>query len=175
MVQSGTDAGRCPERASGNGHILNQKLVGRSIARLEDVPLLTGSGRFVDDFAFPGMLHACFLRSAHAHASLCRTDTSVAATMDGVRAVYAFADIRPHLSADRLVVALPSKAFRQQLDRPVLAIDEVVYVGEPIAVVIAETRHQAEDAVAAIEVEYEPLRPSSIAGPRWHPRAEGTS
>ena len=51
--------------------------------------------------------------------------------MDGVRAVYAFADIRPYLSADRLVVALPSKAFRQQLDRPVLAIDEVVYVGEP--------------------------------------------
>ena len=137
---------------------MNQKLVGRSIARLEDVPLLTGSGRFVDDFAFPGMLHACFLRSAHAHALLRRIDTSVAATMDGVRAVYAFADIRPHLSADRLVVALPSKAFRQQLDRPVLAIDEVAYVGEPIAVVIAETRHQAEDAVAAIEVEYEPLQ-----------------
>ncbi len=104
------------------------------------------------------MLHACFLRSAHAHALLRRIDTSVAASLDGVRAVYAFADIRPHLSADRLVVALPSKAFRQQLDRPVLAIDEVVYVGEPVAAVIAETRHQAEDAVAAIEVEYEPLQ-----------------
>jgi carbon-monoxide dehydrogenase large subunit len=119
---------------------------------------LTGSGRFVDDFAFPDMLHACFFRSAHAHALLRKINTNAAATMDGVRAVYAFADIRPHLSADRLVVALPSKAFRQQLDRPVLAVDEVVYVGEPIAVVIAETRHLAEDAVAAIEVEYEPLQ-----------------
>jgi carbon-monoxide dehydrogenase large subunit len=77
--------------------------------------------------------------------------------MPGVVAVYSFADIKPLLSEERLVVALPSKAFRQQVDRPVLAIDEVVYVGEPAAVVIAESRHQAEDALALIGVEYEPL------------------
>ena len=77
--------------------------------------------------------------------------------MAGVIAVYSFADIKPFLSEERLVVALPSKAFRQQVDRPVLAIDEVVYVGEPVAVVIAESRQQAEDALASVEIEYEPL------------------
>jgi carbon-monoxide dehydrogenase large subunit len=121
--------------------------------------MLQGSGRFVDDLTFPNMLHACFLRSAHAHASLRKIDVGAARSMDGVRAVYTFADIRPFLRGDRRVVALPSKAFRQQLDRPVLAIDEVTYVGEPIAVVIANSRAQAEDALGAIEVEYEPLDP----------------
>jgi carbon-monoxide dehydrogenase large subunit len=121
--------------------------------------VLVGAGCFVDDLTFANMLHACFLRSAHAHASLRTIDTGAARSMDGVRAIYTFADIRPSLQGDRLVVALPSKAFRQRLDRPVLAIDEVVYVGEPIAVIIADTRAQAEDALTAIEVEYEPLDP----------------
>jgi aerobic carbon-monoxide dehydrogenase large subunit len=132
-------------------------MMGSSILRLEDGPLLVGAGRFVDDIALPGSLHACFLRSGHAHALIRRIDTAAAMAMEGIVAVYAFADIKPFLTEERLVVALPSKAFRQQVDRPVLAIDEVVYVGEPVAVVIAESRHQAEDAMALIEVEYEPL------------------
>lgn len=132
-------------------------MIKNSISRLEDGPLLVGGGRFVDDIAVPGSLHACFLRSAHGHALVHRIDTAAAKSMEGVVAVYSFADIRPFLSEERLVVALPSKAFRQQVDRPVLAIDEVVYVGEPVAVVMAESRHQAEDALASIEVEYEPL------------------
>jgi aerobic carbon-monoxide dehydrogenase large subunit len=138
---------------------LTATIAGRSVARLEDAPLLRGSGRFVDDLTFPNMLHACFLRSAHAHASVRKINVGAARSMDGVRAVYCFTDIRPFLHGDRLVVALPSKAFRQQLDRPVLAIDEVTYVGEPIAAVIADSRAQAEDALGAIEVEYEPLDP----------------
>jgi carbon-monoxide dehydrogenase large subunit len=138
---------------------LTATTAGRSVARLEDAPLLHGSGRFVDDLTFPSMLHACFLRSAHAHASIRKIDADAAGAMDGVKAVYTFADIRPFLRGDRLVVALPSKAFRQQLDRPALAIDEVTYVGEPIAVVIADSRAQAEDALSAIDVDYEPLDP----------------
>jgi carbon-monoxide dehydrogenase large subunit len=132
-------------------------MMGSSILRLEDGPLLVGAGRFVDDIALPGSLHACFLRSGHGHALIRRIDTAAAMAMEGIVAVYAFADIKPFLTEERLVVALPSKAFRQQVHRPVLAIDEVVYVGEPVAVVIAESRHQAEDAMASIEVEYEPL------------------
>jgi carbon-monoxide dehydrogenase large subunit len=132
-------------------------MIGKSVPRLEDAPMLVGAGQFVDDIPLPGTLHACFLRSSYGHAAIKRIDAEIAKAMDGVVAVFNFADIRPFLSEDRLVVALPNKAFRQQVDRPVLAIDEVVYVGEPIAVVIAESRHQAEDALAFIEIEYEAL------------------
>ena len=132
-------------------------MIGKSVPRLEDAPMLVGAGRFVDDIVLPGMLHACFLRSAHGHALVHRVDTDAAKTMPGVIAAYSFEDIKPFLTEDRLVVALPSKAFRQQVDRPVLAIDEVLYVGEPVAVVIAESRHQAEDALPLIGVEYEPI------------------
>ena len=119
--------------------------------------MLVGAGQFVDDILLPGTLHAGFLRSSHGHAVIKRFDADIAKSMAGVVAVYRFADIKPFLSEERLVVALPSKAFRQQVDRPVLAIDEVVYVGEPVAVVIAESRQQAEDALASVEIEYEPL------------------
>jgi len=132
-------------------------MIGKSVPRLEDAAMLTGGGRFVDDISLPGMLHACFLRSSHAHAIITHIDDTAAKAMDGVIAVYSFADIKPFLVEDRLAVALPNKAFKQQVDRPVLAIDEVAYVGEPISVVVADTRQQAEDAVAAIAVEYETL------------------
>jgi CO/xanthine dehydrogenase Mo-binding subunit len=109
-------------------------MIGKSVSRLEDAPMLVGAGQFVDDILLPGTLHAGFLRSSHGHAVIKRFDADIAKSMAGVVAVYRFADIKPFLSEERLVVALPSKAFRQQVDRPVLAIDEVVYVGEPIAV-----------------------------------------
>jgi carbon-monoxide dehydrogenase large subunit len=136
---------------------LTGKVIGKATSRLEDVPLLTGTACFVDDLIYPGMLHAAFVRSAHAHATIRKVDTNSAKSKPGVIAVFTFADIRPFLRGDRLVVALPSKTFRQKLDRPVLAIDEVTYVGEPIAIVIAESRAQAEDALADVEIEYEPL------------------
>jgi aerobic carbon-monoxide dehydrogenase large subunit len=132
-------------------------MIGKSVSRLEDAPMLVGAGQFVDDILLPGTLHAGFLRSSHGHAVIKRFDADIAKSMPGVVAVYRFADIKPFLSEERLVVALPSKAFRQQVDRPVLAIDEVVYVGEPVAVVIAESRQQAEDALATIEIEYDPM------------------
>jgi carbon-monoxide dehydrogenase large subunit len=111
----------------------------------------------VDDIALPGMLHAAFLRSPHAHAAITRIDTSAAAAMPGVHAVLTLADLAPHLTDTRLVVAMPSPSYRLDLHRPILADREVVHVGEAIAVVIAESRYVAEDAAAAIEVDYDPL------------------
>jgi len=147
------------------------RIVGQSISRLEDADLLTGKGRFVDDIQLPGMLHAAFLRSPHPHAGIRSINTTTALAHSGVHAVYSFTDLRPYLSGDRLVVALPSATFKQQVDRPVLAIDEVTYVGEPLAVVIADNRYIAEDAIAAIDVEYEILNSISDCRAALHPGA----
>jgi carbon-monoxide dehydrogenase large subunit len=133
------------------------RAVGRSVLRLEDTDLLTGKGRFVDDIRLPGMLHAAFVRSPYAHATVRRIDVEAARAREGVHAVYTLADLRPFLSDERLRVALPSAAFRQQVDRPVLASGEVTHVGEPIAVVVAADRYLAEDAAVAVEIDYQPL------------------
>ncbi len=130
---------------------------GRSIPRLEDEDLLRGRGRFVDDLKMPGTLHAAFLRSPHAHALIRSIDTSAAAALEGVHAVYTLADLKPHLASSLMIVALPSPAFRQNVHRPVLADGEVVHVGEAIAVVIADDRYIAEDALAMIDVDFDIL------------------
>ena len=103
------------------------------------------------------MLHAAFLRSPHAHAAITGIDKAAALARPGVRAVFTIEDLRPHLAIERLVVGLPSPAYKQMRDRPALAIGEVVHVGEPVAVVIADTRYLAEDAVSFVEVGYEML------------------
>lgn len=130
---------------------------GRNVARIEDEYLIRGKGRFVDDLKLTGTLHAAFLRSPHAHALIKGIDSSAAAAVDGVHAVYTLADLKPHLASSLMVVALPSPAFRQNVHRPVLADTEVVYVGEAIAVVIADDRYIAEDAMAMIEVDFDLL------------------
>ena len=147
------------------------RIVGQSITRLEDFDLLSGKGRFVDDIQLPGMLHGAFLRSPHPHAGIRSINTTTALAHRGVHAVYSFTDLCPYLSGDRLVVALPSATFKQQVDRPVLAIDEVTYVGEPVAVVIADNRYIAEDAVAMIEIEYEIFDSVSDCRAALHPGA----
>ena len=131
--------------------------IGRRVPRVEDPSLVRGKGRFVDDIHIDGMLHAVFVRSQYAHARIRSISKSAALAMPGVHAVLTAADIRPHLTVDRLQVALPDRSYRQQRDRPILAGVEVVYVGEPIAVVIAEDPYLAEDAATHVEVEYEPL------------------
>jgi carbon-monoxide dehydrogenase large subunit len=133
------------------------RVVGVSVERLEDRPLLRGEARFVDDIAAPGMLHVAFLRSSQAHARINAIDAETARAMPGVHAVWTIDDVRPHLSDVLLKVALPSPAYQLTLHRPVLAQNEVVHVGEPIAAVIADSRYVAEDAVAAISVDYESL------------------
>jgi carbon-monoxide dehydrogenase large subunit len=125
---------------------------------------LRGQGRFVGDIELPGMLHGAFLRSAVAHGRLLSVDVRAAEALPGVRRVLTYRDIRPLLSCDRIPLATPSSAIRFHIDPFVLARDEVCHVGEPIALVVAESRAVAEDALALIEVEIEPL--SSVVDPR---------
>ncbi|MCV7366333.1 xanthine dehydrogenase family protein molybdopterin-binding subunit [Mycolicibacterium duvalii] len=122
--------------------------------RVEDSRLLTGHGSFVDDINRPGMLHACFVRSPFARARIVGFDASAALAHPGVHAVLTAADINPevreawHAVAGKDVPDTP---------RPPLAEGEVRFVGDPIAVVIAENRYVAEDALELIDVDYEPL------------------
>jgi carbon-monoxide dehydrogenase large subunit len=133
------------------------RMLGRDVRRREDAALIRGRARFVDDITAPGMLHAAFLRSPHAHARITGIDVAPARGMPGVHAVLTLADLRPHLADTRLRVALPSPAYRLDLHRPVLAETEVVHVGEAIAVVLADSRALAEDAAQAIGMAYAPL------------------
>jgi aerobic carbon-monoxide dehydrogenase large subunit len=103
------------------------------------------------------MLAAAFVRSPHAHAAINAIDHSAAREMPGVVAVLTLDDLKPYLTNDRLVVGLPTKAYLLDINRPVLARHEVAHVGEPVAVVIAESRHIAEDAAELVNIDYDPL------------------
>jgi 2-furoyl-CoA dehydrogenase large subunit len=125
--------------------------VGQSLPRHEDSALLRGRGAFADDVATkPGTLHACVLRSPHAHAKLLGVDVSAALALPGVRAVLTGEDVQ-RWSVPFVV------AVKQPLAYTPLAIDRVRYVGEPIAVIVATDRYVAEDALELIRVEYAPL------------------
>src|SRR5262245_55952678 len=123
---------------------LASALMGRSVPRLEDAKLLRGAGRFVDDIELRGLLHATFVRSPIAHGLLRRVDVTKARALPSVRAVLTYADLRPRLTCDRIPLALPLPAIRFHVDPVVLARDEVCYVGEPVALVVAESRQVAE-------------------------------
>ena len=134
--------------------------VGQPVTRLEDARLLKGKGHYQDDTNLPGQLHAVFLRSPHAHARIKAIDTAAAASAPGVHAVYTGADY----AADGLATpkaAMPRKKadgspmFAPQ--RPALVVDRVRYVGDPVAMVIAETLAQAKDAAELVDVEYKTL------------------
>jgi aerobic carbon-monoxide dehydrogenase large subunit len=131
--------------------------VGKSVLRIEDGPLIRGQGRFVDDLKFAGMLEAAFVRSPHAHAGIRGVDAEAARQLPGVRAVLAFADIAPLLTQERLPLQFRTDQLPQDVAPFVLAKDEVVFVGEPIALVVARTRAIAEDAAALVDVDYEVL------------------
>jgi carbon-monoxide dehydrogenase large subunit len=130
---------------------------GARTQRLEDPALLTGRGRFVDDIHLPGMLHAAFLRSPHAHARIRAIDTAAARALPGVHAAYTWRDLPESMQRRRIPLPVPNPAIRHPRTQHPLAIDEVAYVGETIAVVLAESRHLAEDAAELIAVDYEPL------------------
>ena len=132
-------------------------MLGTSVPRVEDPDLLRGRARFVDDIRLPFMLEAAFVRSPYAHAAIRRIDTSAALAAPGIRAVLTLDDLRPHLRTERLAVGLPSPSYKQIRDRPALAGAEVVHVGEPVAIVVADSRYRAEDAAALVAVDYEPL------------------
>ncbi len=137
------------------------KTFGKSTARVEDRDLLRGKARFVGDISLPGMLHAAFVRSNHAHAMIKSIDKSAALALAGVVAVLTSKDIRAVPTTDRLAVALPDRTYRQQRDRLILTTDETVYVGEAIAMVVAVDAYVAEDAAGLVEVEYDMLPAAS--------------
>ncbi len=126
-------------------------------ARLEDERLLRGQGRFVDDLDVPDLLHVVFLRSAYAHARIGKIDKSAAEKIVGVHAVLTLADLKEVLTCERLPAATPASAIHFHVDPCILVKDEACYVGEPIAMVVADTRAIAEDAAALIEIDAEIL------------------
>src|SRR5690606_29058147 len=118
--------------------------VGRSAARIEDASILIGRGQYGDDVGCkPGTLHAAVLRSPHAHARLLGVDVTAALKVPGVVAVLTGEDVR-QWSRPFIV------GVKQPMEHWSLAIDKVRYVGEPVAVVVAASRYQAEDGVDAL-------------------------
>ena len=131
-------------------------LIGKSVTRLEDGPLLTGSGRFADDYNLPGQLHMRVVRSPSAFGRIAAIRIDEALAMAGVVAIWTGADVADIPPIDfRLSRVEGLEAYRQ----PVLAQGVVRYVGEPVALVFAEQRYVAEDAAEAVEVEIEEQTP----------------
>lgn len=139
------------------GHAPGQSRIGDALLRLEDDSLLRGAGRFLDDIHIHDSLEAAFLRSPVAHGLIRRIDTSAARALEGVYAVLIYSDLRPLLTSDHMPLALPAGGLRHVADPDVLAREEVCYVGEPIVLVIAQTRALAEDAIGLIELDIDPL------------------
>jgi len=137
-------------------------VIGQGVERLEDLRLLRGEGYYVDDVHLPGMLHAAVLRSQIAHGRIRSIDAAGARTMPGVHAIIDAAVIL----AARGGTPVPVIPLRQEplpelapFHQPVIAQHKVRYVGEPLAIVVAETQAMAEDALESIDVDIEPLRP----------------
>ncbi|HXG52190.1 MAG TPA: xanthine dehydrogenase family protein molybdopterin-binding subunit [candidate division Zixibacteria bacterium] len=130
----------------------NGKLIGAPVRRVEDAALITGAGCFVEDIRRAGMLHMALLRSPHAHARIVSIDARAAGAMPGVVAVVTGEDVA------ELRIPVAAVVQGQKIPpHPVLARGAVHAAGVPVAAVVAETRAQAEDAAAAIEVEYDEM------------------
>lgn len=129
---------------------------GKAIKRKEDPKLITGNGYYTDDIQLPGMLFAAMKRSPHAHAKIKRIDVSKALEAEGVVAVFTGKDVENHVKPIRSIWLVPGCDLVPK-DRVPLAVDKVNYVGEAVAMVIAEDRYGVRDALDLIEVEYEEL------------------
>ena len=156
---------------------METRYFGRRVKRNEDPRLLTGQALFTDDVDLPEMGHAAFLRSPHAHARILSIDTSAAEALEGVIAVYTAEDLGDYWQPGPLLVSPPPVegiVFNARTQVP-LAKGKVRYAGEPVAMVVAESRYIAEDAADLIWVEYEPLpavvdleQAISVESPRVH-------
>lgn len=145
------------------------RLIGARVPRKEDPRLLTGRGTFVDDIVLPAMLHCAFVRSPIARGRILSIDTSVAKAQPGVHAVYTAAD----LAAIR-VEPLSFFLTPMEVPTPLLAVDRVAYVGDPVVLIVADDRYLAEDAASLVTVDYaEEDAVVTIGdakrGPRVHP------
>jgi len=161
---------------------MGAKYFGAAVKRREDPRFLRGDGRFIDDVALPGMFHAAFLRSPHAHAVVKTIHTAAAAAAPGVARVFTFGDLDRWMKPLPLFGAVPAglaavvKFDLRQAPQWALCRERARYVGEIVAMVLAESRAAAEDAVDLIEVDWEPLPPvvdmvraGEPGGPLVHP------
>jgi carbon-monoxide dehydrogenase large subunit len=142
-------------RESGGDEESAGGLVGSRVARVEDAALLTGTAEYTDDLDAPGMAHLAFVRSEHGHAEIESVDASAAREVEGVLAVYTWADV----AASDAPGVLPVASERLDCDvpgHPVLARDRVRYQGQPVAAVVATDRYRARDGAAAVEVADDP-------------------
>ncbi len=136
---------------------MSTRIFGKRIKRNEDPRLLTGRALFTDDVQLPGMLHAAFVRSPYAHARIQSIDAGLAREMEGVHAVYTADDLGDYFRHGPLLVSPPpiERLTFHGKTQPILARGKVRHVGEPVAVVVAESRYLAEDAAAQVLVDYE--------------------
>jgi len=144
---------------------MGAKYFGAAVKRREDPRFLRGEGRFIDDVTVPGMLHAAFLRSPHAHARIVRISTAAAAAAPGVARVLTFQDLERWMKPLPLFGAVPPglaavvKFDIRQAPQWPLCRDRARHVGEIVAMVVADSPERAEDAVDLLEVEWDLLPP----------------
>jgi len=143
--------------ARGNDRSADAPSAGTASPRIEDRPLVLGQGCFVDDIDQAATLEVAFVRSPQAHARIVAIDAAEARSLPGVVAVFTLADLMEVLTDGQLPIQYPDPKLAQDLGSFVLAKDEVVYVGEPVALVVAESRYVAEDAAARVVVELDTL------------------
>ena len=136
------------ERKTGGG-------IGEAVLRKEDRKFVTGEGRYVDDLRLPGMLHAVFVRSPFGHAKVKGIDIAAAEALPGVHRVLTHATLPAETGV--LCASNPPGSDVRQPEQPLLARDEVRYVGEPVAIVIADDRYIARDGADLVLVDYDPL------------------
>src|SRR5262245_18062815 len=150
---------------AGERHDMGAKYFGAAVRRKEDPRLLRGEGRFVDDLKLPGLLHAAFLRSPHAHARVGGIRTAAAAAVPGVHRVFTFVDVARWMAPLPLFGAVPPglgarvDVKMKQAPQWALVRDVTRHVGEIVAMVVADSRALAEDACELIEVDWEPRPP----------------
>ena len=138
-----------------------ETLIGQEVKRVEDQALITGRGQYVDDLRLPGLLHLALVRSPYGHAKINNIDVSAAANANGVVSVFTGADLAEQLgSLPAGWVLIPEQTGGEPMttpEHPPLAIERVRYVGDAVAAVVATSPAAASDAVALVEVDYEPL------------------
>lgn len=134
--------------------------IGQPVRRKEDVRLLTGGGQFTDDINIDGQLYAAFVRSPHANAKITSIDTSAARSMDGVVAVYTGQDLVDKGVGNLLNDAMYQDRSGRPMSKParqVMPVEQTRFVGEVLAMVVAETPSQARDAAEVVEIDFDPL------------------
>ncbi|MGC3989722.1 MAG: hypothetical protein QM796_08610 [Chthoniobacteraceae bacterium] len=136
----------------------DERTIGAALPRKEDYRLVTGQGRYLDDIAVPGCLHAHFVRSPHAHARIVAIGCDAARAAEGVVAVVTGRELAQWTIPLRMA---PPIEGLMPTEFPTLPIDKVRFIGDPVVCIVAVSRYLAEDAAELVEITYEELEPVS--------------